>query len=92
VIFTQPARHLKISKRIITSDSEFSSKVQLRILLGYVFQVRPQTKNLSELWDLSLRSLAKLRDELESCWCAVEIYGMIFESFYPYWTCLADRV
>ena len=56
-----------------------SSKISRRILM-------------SDLGDLSLRSLAKLRDELESCWCAVENYGMIFESFYPYWTCPADRV
>ena len=47
---------------------------------------------MSDLGDLSLRSLAKLRNELEGCWCAEEFYGMKFESFYPYWTCLADRV
>ena len=47
---------------------------------------------MSDLKDLSLRSLAKLRSELEGCWGAVEIYGMIFESFYPYWTCPANRV
>ena len=46
----------------------------------------------SELGELSLRNLAKLRDELESCYGAVEIYGMSFGSFYPYWTCPADRV
>ena len=46
----------------------------------------------SDLGDLSLRSLAKLRNELESCYGAVEIYGMFFGSFYPYWTCPADRV
>jgi hypothetical protein len=56
-----------------------TSKISRRILM-------------SDLGDLSMRSLAKLKDELESCWCAVEIYGMIFESFYPYWTCPADRV
>ena len=47
---------------------------------------------LSDLENLALRSLAKLRDELESCYGAVEIYGMSFGSFYPYWTCPADRV
>ena len=46
----------------------------------------------SELKDLSLRSLAKLRNELESCYGAVEFYGMYFGPFYPYWTCPADRV
>jgi hypothetical protein len=56
-----------------------SSKISRRILM-------------SDLGDLSLRSLAKLRDELESCWCAEEFYGMIFESFYPYWTYPANRV
>jgi hypothetical protein len=45
-----------------------TSKISRRILM-------------SDLGNLSLRSLAKQRDELESCWCAVEIYGMIFESF-----------
>jgi hypothetical protein len=47
---------------------------------------------MSDLGDLSLHKLAKLRDELEMCWCAVKIYGMIFEPFYPYRTCPADRV
>ena len=46
----------------------------------------------SELGELSLRNLAKLRDELESCYGTVEIYGMSFGSFYPYWICPADRV
>ena len=45
----------------------------------------------SELGDLSLQSLAKLRNELESCYGAVEFSGMSFGSFYPYWTCPADR-
>ena len=45
-----------------------------------------------DLGDLSLWKLAKLRGELEMCWCAVEFYGMIFEPFYPFWTCPADRV
>ena len=31
----------------------------------------------SDLGDLSLRSLAKLRDALEGCYGAVEIYGML---------------
>ena len=47
---------------------------------------------MSDLGDLSLRNLAKLRDELGMSFCAVEFYGMIFEPFYPYWTCPADRV
>jgi hypothetical protein len=46
----------------------------------------------SDLGDLSLRSLAKLRTELEGCYDAMEIYDMFFGSFYPYWTCPADRV
>ena len=46
----------------------------------------------SELAELSLRNLARLRDELESCYGATEFYGMFFGSFYPYWTCPADRV
>ena len=47
---------------------------------------------MSDLGDLSLRNLAKLRDELEMSFCAMEFYGMIFEPFNPYWTCPADRV
>ena len=47
---------------------------------------------MSDLGDLSLRNLAKLRDELEISLCAMEFYGMIFEPFYPYWTCPTDRV
>jgi hypothetical protein len=46
----------------------------------------------SELGDLSLRSLAKLRTELEACYAAENMYGMFFGSFYPYWTCPANRV
>ena len=46
----------------------------------------------SELGELSLRNLAKLRDELKSCYGAMNMYGMSFGSFYPYWTCPADRV
>jgi hypothetical protein len=46
----------------------------------------------SDLGDLSLRSLIKLRTELEGCYGATEFYGMFFGSFYPYWTCPADRV
>jgi hypothetical protein len=46
----------------------------------------------SELGDLFLRSLAKLRTELEGCYGAVKIYGMFFGLFYPYWTCPADRM
>jgi hypothetical protein len=56
-----------------------TSKISRRILM-------------SNLGNLSFCSLAKLRDELESCWCAMEIYGMIFGPFYLYWTCPADRV
>ena len=47
---------------------------------------------MSNLGDLSLRKLAKLRDELEMSFCVVEFYGMIFHPIYPYWTCPADRV
>jgi hypothetical protein len=47
---------------------------------------------MSDLGDLSLRKLAKLRDELEMSLCAVEFYGTIFEPFYPCYTCPADRV
>jgi hypothetical protein len=46
----------------------------------------------SDLGNLSLRSLAKLRTELKVRYGTVQIYGMFFGSFYPYWTCLADRV
>jgi hypothetical protein len=47
---------------------------------------------MSDLGDLSLRKLAKLRDELEMSFCAVEFYDTIFEPFYPCYTCPADRV
>ena len=47
---------------------------------------------MSDLGNLSLRNLAKLRNELQMSFCAVEFYGMIFEPFYPYWTCPTDRV
>ena len=43
-----------------------TSKIPTRILI-------------SDLGDLSLSSLAKLKDELENCWCAGEMYGIIFE-------------
>ena len=52
----------------------------------------PRRICMSDLEDLSLPNLTTLRNELEMCWCAVEFYGMIFESFYPYWTCPANRV
>ena len=52
----------------------------------------PWRIRMLDLEDLSFPKLARLRNELEMCWCAVEFYGMIFESFYPCWTCLADRV
>jgi hypothetical protein len=44
------------------------------------------------LGDLSLRSLTKLRTKLEGYYGATDFYGMFFGSFYPYWTCMADRV
>jgi hypothetical protein len=47
---------------------------------------------MSDLGNLSLRKLAKLRDELEMSFCVVEFYGMIFDPIYPYWTYSADRV
>jgi hypothetical protein len=45
-----------------------------------------------DLWNLSLRKLAKLRDELEMSFSAVEFYGMSFYPDVPYWTCSADKV
>ena len=52
----------------------------------------PWRIRMLDLEDLSFPKLARLRNELEMCWCAVEFYGTIFETFYPYWTCSADRV
>ena len=69
----------KINLMLFSHSRHVTSKISNKILR-------------SDLGDLSLRSLAKLRDELESCYGAVEIYGMSFGSFYPYWTCPADRV
>jgi hypothetical protein len=46
----------------------------------------------SELGDLSLRSLTKLRTELESCYGAENMNGMFFGPSWPYWTCPAKRV
>ena len=46
----------------------------------------------SELRDLSLRSLAKLRTELEASYGAVHIYGLFFGPSWPYWICPAKRV
>jgi hypothetical protein len=49
----QPDYHTAVQIKTPTThlpnDSEFSSRVQLRILLGYDFQVRPQTQFLYEL-------------------------------------------
>ena len=39
---------------------------------------------MSDLGDLSMPSLAKLRNELKGCLCAEEFYDMKIESFYPY--------
>ena len=47
---------------------------------------------ISDLGDLCLQKLAKLRDELEMSFCAVEFYGMSFHPGSPHWICLADRV
>jgi hypothetical protein len=46
----------------------------------------------SELWDLSLRSLAKLRIELEGTYGADNLYGLFFGPSWPYWTCPAKRM
>jgi hypothetical protein len=56
-----------------------SSRISRRILM-------------SDLGHLSLRKLAKLRDELEMSFYAVEFYDMSFHLGAPYWTCPADRV
>ena len=69
----------KINLMLFSQSRHVTSQISKRILR-------------SELKDLSLRSLAKLRNELESCYGAVEFYGMYFGSFYPYWTCPADRM
>ncbi len=69
----------KINLMLFSQSRHITSQISKRILR-------------SELKDLSLHSLAKLRNELESCYGAVEFYGMFFGSFYPYWTCPADRV
>ena len=52
----------------------------------------PWRIRMSDLEDLSLPNLARLRNELEMCWCAMEFYGMIFESFYAYWACPVNKV
>jgi hypothetical protein len=39
---------------------------------------------MSNLGELSLRKLAKLRDELEMSLCEVEFYGMSFHPGAPY--------
>jgi hypothetical protein len=56
-----------------------SSRISRRILM-------------SDLGDLSLRNLAKLRDELGMSFSAVEFYGMSFHPSAPYWTYPSDRV
>jgi hypothetical protein len=69
----------KLNFMLFSESRHVTSRISQRILrldLGY----------------LSLRSLAKLRIELEGCYGAVKIYGMFFGLFYPYWTCPADRV
>ena len=47
---------------------------------------------MSDLGDLLLRKLAKLRDELEMSFYAVEFYDMSFHLGVSYWICSADRV
>jgi hypothetical protein len=69
----------KLNLMLFSQSRHVTSKISKRILL-------------SELVELSLRNLARLRDELESCYGATEFYGMLFGSFYPYWRCPADRV
>ena len=46
----------------------------------------------ARLEDLTLPQLDRLREELESCFYAVELYDMVFHATAPYWTCPADRV
>ena len=46
----------------------------------------------ARLEDLTLAQLDRLREELESCFYAVELYGMMFHATAPYWTCPSDRV
>ena len=54
---------LKLNFMLFLESRHVTSKISKRILR-------------SDLGDLSLRSLAKLRDEFEGCYGAVEIYGM----------------
>jgi hypothetical protein len=62
------------------------------------YESRHVTSNLSqrilrsELRDLSLRSLAKLRTELEGSYGAVHIHGLFFGPSWPYWIYPAKRV
>ena len=56
----------KMNFILFLQSRHVSSKISNRILR-------------SDLGHLSLRSLAKLRDELEVCYVAVEIYGMLLE-------------
>jgi hypothetical protein len=69
----------KLNFMLFSMNRHATSKISKRIMR-------------SDLGDLSLRSLAKLRTEFEGCYGAVEIYGMFFGSFYPYWTCPTNRV
>jgi hypothetical protein len=69
----------KLNFMLFSESRHVTSRISQRILR-------------SDLGDLSLRSLAKLRTELEGCYGAVKIYGMFFGSFYPDWTCPAGRV
>jgi hypothetical protein len=69
----------KLNFMLFSESRHVTSKISKRILR-------------SDLDDLSLRSLAKLRTELEACYSEENIYGMFFGSFYPYWTCSANRV
>jgi hypothetical protein len=69
----------KLNFMLFSQSRHVTSRISQRILR-------------SEVRHLSLRSLAKLRTELEACYGAENIYGMFFEPFYPYWTCPANRV
>jgi hypothetical protein len=69
----------KLNFMLFSKSRHVTSKISKKILR-------------SDLGDLSLRSLTKLMIELEGCYGATEFYGMFFGSFYPYWTCPADRV
>jgi hypothetical protein len=69
----------KLNFQLFSESRHVTSKLSQRILR-------------SELRDLSLRSLAKLRTELEASYGAENIYGLFFGPSWPFWICPAKRV